>query len=66
MEVIVNSQPHSVAEQTTLGDLIVQLGLDIKRIAVEYNRTILASDRFDTITLKSDDTIEIVNFVGGG
>lgn len=66
MEITINSQLRTVAEGTTLSQLIEQMGLDEKRLAVEYNRDILSRDQFASITLQADDTIELVNFVGGG
>jgi thiamine biosynthesis protein ThiS len=36
-------------------------------IVVELNREILRDrDRFDSLTLRSGDTLELVHFVGGG
>ncbi|MBW2184898.1 MAG: sulfur carrier protein ThiS [Deltaproteobacteria bacterium] len=66
MEITINSQKRTVDAGTTLSALIDEMGLDDKRIAIEYNREILAREQFATITLHAGDTIEIVNFVGGG
>ena len=66
MNVTVNNQLKSIAEGTTLSDLIQQMGLNEKRIAIEYNRIILSREQFADTILCADDKIEIVNFVGGG
>lgn len=66
MEITVNSQNRTVDTGTTLSALINEMGLDDKRIAIEYNRDILSREQFPTITLQAGDTVEIVNFVGGG
>ncbi|OQY25496.1 MAG: thiamine biosynthesis protein ThiS [Desulfobacteraceae bacterium 4572_35.2] len=66
MEITVNNQQRTVDTSTTLSALIDEMGLDDKRIAIEYNRDILSREQFSTITLQAGDTIEIVNFVGGG
>ncbi len=66
MEITINSQTRTVDAGTNLSALIDEMGLDDKRIAIEYNRDILAREQFSTITLQAGDTIEIVNFVGGG
>jgi thiamine biosynthesis protein ThiS len=66
MEITVNNQKRTVDTSTTLSALIDEMGLDDKRIAIEYNRDILSREQFSTITLQAGDTIEIVNFVGGG
>lgn len=66
MEITINSQNRTVDTGSTLTTLIDEMGLDDKRIAIEYNRDILAREQFSTITLQAGDSIEIVNFVGGG
>lgn len=66
MEITINSQQRTVDTGTTLTALIDEMGLDDKRIAIEYNRDILSREQFSTITLQAGDSIEIVNFVGGG
>ena len=66
MEITVNNQPKTVGDGDTLTDLIQQLGLNEKRIAIEYNRDILSREQFAAIILQTDDKIEIVNLVGGG
>jgi len=66
MNVTINNQVRSIETATTLSALIDEMGLDDKRIAIEYNRDILTREQFPTITLQDGDTIEIVNFVGGG
>lgn len=50
----------------TLADLVVELGLRAKRIAVEVNRDIIPREEYALRRLKTDDEIEIVHFVGGG
>lgn len=66
MDITINSQTRTVDTGTTLTELIDEMGLDDKRIAIEYNRDILSHEQFSTITLQAGDTIEMVNFVGGG
>lgn len=66
MTVTINNQTRSFDTTMTLSALIDEMGLDDKRIAIEYNRDILTRDQFPSITLQDGDNIEIVNFVGGG
>lgn len=66
MNVTINNQVRSLDTAMTLSALLDEMDLDIKRIAIEYNRDILTREQFPTITLQEGDTIEIVNFVGGG
>jgi sulfur carrier protein len=46
--------------------LVAELGLGARRIAVEVNRDIIPRDEYTNYRLRPGDTIEIVQFVGGG
>ncbi len=41
-------------------------GYDIKRVAVELNGDILPKSQYANTFLQDGDSVEIVNFVGGG
>jgi sulfur carrier protein len=45
---------------------VEKLGLKGKRIAVEVNRDIVPRSEYDDFRLSDNDTIEIVNAIGGG
>jgi thiamine biosynthesis protein ThiS len=49
-----------------VSDLLARLGIDPRRVAVEYTLAILKRDRYATTTIDEGDQVEIVNFVGGG
>jgi sulfur carrier protein len=66
MHIQLNGQPTPVAAGTTIGDLIRQKNLDPATIVVEHNLTILTATDLDQVTLKENDTLEILRFVGGG
>lgn len=51
---------------TTVGELLEELGILSGRVAVEVNLSIVKKPEYVTFSLKEGDTIEIVNFVGGG
>lgn len=53
-------------DQTTVADLIRELALDGKRIAVERNGEIVPRSRHAETPVAPGDTIEIVAAVGGG
>jgi thiamine biosynthesis protein ThiS len=46
--------------------LLQELGLDASRVAVELNRAIVLQANFAQTPLSAGDSIEIVQFVGGG
>ncbi len=66
MHVIVNGESRALSEAATLADLIRQLGVNQRRIAVELNREIIAREEYASCTLAEGDQVEIVHFVGGG
>jgi sulfur carrier protein len=46
--------------------LLVVLGLDTKKVAVERNEEIVPRSRYAETWLASGDSLEIVHFIGGG
>ena len=67
MPLTVNGERRAVADGTTLGALLRELGLDARMIVVERNRAILRDrDLYDAVVLEADDVLELVHFVGGG
>jgi thiamine biosynthesis protein ThiS len=50
----------------TIADLLAQLDIDSRRVAVEHNLVVLKRDAFGTTLVQQGDAVEIVNFVGGG
>jgi sulfur carrier protein len=56
----------SPATPFTLAALVEILGMKEDRVAVELNRDIVPRDRWAETTLHEGDSLEIVQFVGGG
>lgn len=50
---------------TTVTQLIQQHDLAPQKVAVELNRRLIRTEKYDTV-LKAGDEVEIVTFVGGG
>ena len=46
--------------------LVKNLKIPIKKVAIELNQEIVDKKKLDTIFLKNNDKIEIVHFIGGG
>lgn len=66
MTVVLNGEERRCREGMTIADLVDELGLGKRRIAVEVNREIIPRDHYATHLLNAGDRIEIVHFVGGG
>jgi thiamine biosynthesis protein ThiS len=64
--ITLNGDTFEVAGPLTVSDLLVQLDIDARRVAVEHNLTVLKRAAFDTTAVREGDVIEVVNFVGGG
>ncbi len=66
MQITLNGDTHEVAGPLTVTELLAQLSIDGRRVAVEHNLVVLKRDTFDTTLVREGDSVEIVNFVGGG
>jgi thiamine biosynthesis protein ThiS len=65
-QITVNGQPRAVAENSCVSDLMAELALDARKVAVELNRTIVPRSEYAATTLRDGDAVEIVSFIGGG
>ncbi len=50
----------------SVAGLLVALGLDTKKVAVERNEEIVPRSRYADTWLAGGDALEIVHFIGGG
>ncbi len=66
MDITVNGKKQQVATDSTLGQLLDTLKLDPARVAVERNLNVVMRESFAETILAENDTLEIVQFVGGG
>ncbi|WP_083274674.1 sulfur carrier protein ThiS [Novosphingobium resinovorum] len=62
----VNGEPRRIAAGSSIADLVAQIGLDPKKVAVEHNAEIAPRSTLAEVTLSDGDVLEIVHFVGGG
>ncbi len=66
IDVVINGQPRSFPEGTSVLALIADLGLTGKPVAVERNREIVPRAQHASTVLSAGDRLEVVTFVGGG
>ena len=66
MRVQVNGEPREVASGSTITALLVVLGLGERPVAVERNLSIVPRAQHAATLLADGDTLEVVQFVGGG
>lgn len=62
----VNGESKQCPAQTRLPDLLEQLGLNPRLVAVEYNGEILHRQFWTGTQMQEGDRLEIVTIVGGG
>jgi len=65
MRLEVNGKEYST-ERDTVMQLLKELDIVPERVAVEVNLKIIRRSDFENYLLKDGDSVEIVNFVGGG
>ena len=66
MNVVINGDKRSFAEPLSVQDLLGELGLDSRKIAVEQNYKIVPRSTYDATVVHDGDSLEIVHFIGGG
>ncbi|MDR0480354.1 MAG: sulfur carrier protein ThiS [Gallionellaceae bacterium] len=66
ISVCINGIARPVAQTTSIADLVRQMGLEGKRVALERNGEIVPRSQFPQLMLTDGDHLEIVVAVGGG
>jgi thiamine biosynthesis protein ThiS len=66
MKIILNGQEKTLTRKMTVADLILELELDVKKIAVEKDLEIVNPGQFSEVILDEGSRVEIVHFIGGG
>jgi thiamine biosynthesis protein ThiS len=66
MTITLNGDRVEVTGPLTVSELLRQLDIDARRVAVEHNVVVLKRTAFDGTLVREGDQVEIVNFVGGG
>ncbi|NNM52591.1 MAG: sulfur carrier protein ThiS [Pseudomonadales bacterium] len=66
LSVVLQGSPTELEDGISLADLIIQLGLTGRRMAVEINAELVPRSLHADTLLKAGDHIEIVHAIGGG
>ena len=66
MMLTVNGETTSTHNGQSVGDLVVELGLGGRAIAVEVNKQLVPKRQHESHTLTEGDIVEVVTLVGGG
>lgn len=66
MKVIINGQDKILEDNLSLKEIIQNLNIEDKVMACAVNMDIVKKESWGSYIPKDNDTIELLNFVGGG
>ncbi len=66
MRVIINGEKRCFDVALTVQQLLGQIGIDPRKVAVERNLEIVPRSQYQKISVADGDRLEIVHFIGGG
>lgn len=66
LQLTINGEPRTFQGVDHVAGLVVALGLDGRKVAVERNLEIVPRSAYGRTRLTEGDRIEIVHFIGGG
>ena len=66
IEIVLNGEAKRVPDGLNVLDLLLNLGVDPERVAVELNRSIVRQTDWRNRQVEGGASVEIVQFVGGG
>lgn len=66
IELTVNGKTVELDGPTPLTEYLESLGVNLQRVAVALNSTVLQKSRYGEVILNDGDVVEVVRPVGGG
>jgi sulfur carrier protein len=66
INILINGAPREVSPGTTIADLLAELDLAGRPVAVEVNLELVPKARHAAYPLREHDCLEVVTLVGGG
>ena len=66
IKIRINGKIKKINENYKIQNLLSDLKVPLKKVAIELNYEILDKKKLSRIKLQKDDKIEIVHFIGGG
>ncbi len=66
IKIRINGKNKVLIDDYRLSNLLNNLKISLKKVAIEINKEIIDKKKINKIKLKNNDKIEIVHFIGGG
>jgi thiamine biosynthesis protein ThiS len=66
VRIVFNGQEREITPNATIAELLAELQLTPKLVAVEVNRDVVPRTRHAEHRLQTGDEVEVVTLVGGG
>ncbi|MEI7668679.1 MAG: sulfur carrier protein ThiS [Pseudomonadota bacterium] len=66
MQIYINGETKIFESSITVANLIENFALDMRKVAIEVNLSIVPRSHYESTMLNEGDKIEIVRFIGGG
>ncbi len=66
MNIYVNGESRNIEQAGSVAELLIELGLAEKRVAVERNGELVPRSRHAQQPIEEGDRVEIVQAIGGG
>ena len=66
LAILVNGEPRRVSAAASIAEMLAELGLDPRRVAVERNLAVVPRSSLGDVRVEDGDRYEVVHFVGGG
>ncbi|MCF7821004.1 MAG: sulfur carrier protein ThiS [Mariprofundaceae bacterium] len=65
MNIQLNGEQKEI-EAATIGELVIELGLEKRTVAVEQNLEVVPKSKYADTVIEAGDRIEVVHMIGGG
>ena len=66
VRIALNGEPYEMPAPISIAELLDQLDIDPRTVAVELNRVVIRRQRYPSTRIEDGAEVEIVAFVGGG
>ncbi len=66
MEIIINGENQTINENTTISQLLKQLQVEEKIVAISLNLNVVKKETWNNVFLKENDRLELLQFMSGG